>query len=158
MRSDNGYSNSEIEAFAARFYNGRQMLITPFAYNLTFLALAQNTSATQTLNIAANADFILLGLSHRAQIGAAQNNSSKTAPFVRILITDSGSNEQYTNTAVDLENYSSAANYVNPLPYPRIVAGRTTLSCTLSNYAPTAETYTSIDVMFEGVLIRAFQK
>ena len=110
------------------------------------------------INIAANADFVLLGIHHRAQIGAAQNTSTKTAPFVRALITDSGSNEQFTAQAVDLENYSTNGQIVNNLAYPRIIAGRSTLNISVTNYAPTAETYTSLDVMLEGVLVRALQR
>jgi len=55
---------------------------------------------------------------------AAQNVSTKTAPLVRMLVTDSGSNEQFTNVAVDLENYSTNGNIINSLTYPRIISGR----------------------------------
>jgi hypothetical protein len=152
------YSFSDIEAFASRFYNGRQLLITPYGYNLTFLALAQNTTQSQTINIAANADFIALSFAHRAQIGAAQTISGVTAPFVRMLVSDSGSNEQFSNVAVDLQNYSTGPNFANNLAYPRVVAGRSTLTVQVTNYAPVAETYTSLDIYIEGVLVRAYQK
>jgi len=149
------FSIGEIEAFASKFYAGRPLLLTPYGYGLTFAALAAGASATQTLNIAANADFIALTLHHRANIAAAaQNVSTKTAPLTRILITDSGSNEQFTNTAVDLENYSTNGNIINTLPYPRIISGRSTLTVTLSNY-DAASTY-NIDVFIEGVLVRAY--
>jgi hypothetical protein len=149
------FSIGEIEAFASKFYAGRPLLLTPYGYNLTFTALAAGTSATQTLNIAANADFIALTLHHRANVAAAaQNVSTKTAPLARILITDSGSNEQFTNTAVDLENYSTNGNIINTLPYPRIISGRSTLTMTLSNF-DAASTY-NIDVFIEGVLVRAY--
>jgi len=152
------FSLQEIEGFAARFYGlDRKLLITPYTYNTTFLALAQGGSATNVINIAANADFILLGLNHRAQIGAAQTVNTKTAPFVRILITDGGSNEQFTNAPVDLENYSANFFPENQFAYPRIISGRTTLTVAVTNYAPTAETYTSLDIAFEGVQVRAWQ-
>lgn len=153
----NDYNAVDIEAFVARFYNGRSMSIVPYGYNLTFLALAQAAVATQTLNITANADFMLLGLRHRAQIGAVQTISTKTAPFVRLLITDSGSNEQFTNSSVDLENYSTNGSFPRDLRYPRIISGRSTLTVQATNYAPTAETYTTLDVFLDGVLIRAYQ-
>jgi len=158
----NQYSISDIEAFAARFYkddagNPIPLLITPYGYTATFLALAQGISATQQLNIAANADFMCLGLSVRAQIGAAQTVSTVTAPFVRLLVTDSGSNEQFTAQGVDVINWASSAQLEHRLSYPRIVAGRSSLTVQATNYAPTAETYTSIDVFFDGVLIRAFR-
>jgi len=149
------YSYPEIESFASKFYNGRPLLITPYGYNLTFLSLAAAGSATQVINIAANADFILTGLHHRANVAAAnQNVSTKIAPLARILITDSGSNEQFTNAAVDLENYSTNGNIINKLDYPRIISGRSTLTIQLTSYEASATL--NIDVFFEGVLVRAF--
>lgn len=161
MTEQGVYSISDIEAFCARFYQNadgtpRRLLITPYGYNVSFASLAQNASASQTLNIAANADFIMLTIHHRASIGTAQNVSTKTAPYVRLLITDSGSNEQFTQSPVDLENYSTNGNIINRLPYPRIVSGRSTLTIQVSNYAPTAETYSTLDLFFEGVLVRAY--
>jgi hypothetical protein len=149
------FSIGEIEAFASKFYAGRALLLTPYGYNLTFSGLAAGASASQTLNIAANADFIALVVHHRANVAAAaQNVSTKTAPLVRMLVTDSGSNEQFTNSAVDLENYSTNGNIINTLPYPRIISGRSTLTVTLTNF-DAASTY-NIDVFFEGVLVRAY--
>ena len=110
------YGIGEIEAYASKFYQGRPLLLTPYGYNLTFSSLTAGASQSQTLNITANADFIMVGLHHRANIAAAsQTVSNKTAPLTRILITDSGSNEQFTNAAVDLENYSTNGNIINVL-------------------------------------------
>ena len=149
------YSYAEIETFASKFYQGRPLLLTPYAYNLTFSALAAGASATQTVNIAANADFIITGLHHRANVAAAaQTVSNKTAPLARILITDSGSNEQFTNSAVDLENYSTNGNIINKFDYPRIVSGRSTLTVQLTSFEATNTL--NIDVVFEGVLVRAY--
>lgn len=154
MQSE-AYSIADIEAFASKFYQGRALLLTPYGYNLTFSSLAAGTSATQTVNIAANADFIITGLHHRANVAAAgQNVSTKTAPLARILITDSGSNEQFTNSAVDLENYSTNGNIINKFDYPRIVSGRSTLTVQLTSYE--ASQTLNIDVFFEGVLVRAY--
>lgn len=154
MQSES-YSIADIEAFASKFYQGRALLLTPYGYNLTFSSLAAGTSATQTVNIAANADFIITGLHHRSSVaGAAQNVSTKGAPLARILITDSGSNEQFTNSAVDLENYSTNGNIINKFDYPRIVSGRSTLTVQLTSYE--ASQTLNVDVFFEGVLVRAY--
>lgn len=150
------YSTSDIEGFLARFYQGAKLLITPFGYNTTFLALVAGAQATNTINIAANADFVLLGLRHRAGVGAGVGItiSSKPAVFVRVSITDSGTNEQYTNGAVDLANYSSDGFYDNNLPYPRIISGRSALIIQATDYSPAAETVTTLDLFLEGVLVR----
>ena len=149
------FSIGEIEAFASKFYAGRPLLLTPYGYNVTFSALAAGATATQTLNIAANADFIALTIHHRANVAAAaQNVSTKSAPLARILVTDSGSNEQFTNAAVDLENYSTNGNIINTLSYPRIISGRSSLQVTLTSYE--ASQTLNVDVFFEGVLVRAY--
>jgi hypothetical protein len=151
------FTAADVQAFTASLYGARRLNIVPYGYTVTFLALAQNAQQTQTLNITGNADFILTAINARSQIGAIQNVGNKTAPFVRLLIVDGGSNEQFTNSAVDLENYcTNGVNESGGLPYMRFISGRTALILTATNYAPTAETYTSIDVFLEGVLIRAF--
>lgn len=149
------YSYSEIETFASKFYQGRPLLLVPYAYNVTFSSLAAGASATQTVNISANADFIVTGLHHRANVAAAgQNVSTKVAPLARILVTDSGSNEQFTNSAIDLENYSTNGNIINKFDYPRIVSGRSTLTVQLTSYE--ASQTLNVDIVFEGVLVRAY--
>ena len=149
------FTIGEIEAFVSKFYAGRPLLLTPYGYNLTFSSLAAGATATQSLNIAANADFVALTVHHRANVAAAgQNVSTKVAPLARILVTDSGSNEQFTNAAVDLENYSTNGNIIKTLPYPRIIPGRSTLQVQLTSYE--ASQTLNVDVFFEGVLVRAY--
>jgi hypothetical protein len=151
------YSIADLEAFASRFYQGRPLLITPYAYSLTFSGLAAGATASQVINIAANADFIGMQFAHRSYVTSASNVnvSTKDAPFIRILVTDSGSNEQFTNQAIDIENYSTNGNTIRVLPYPRIISGRSSLTVQLTNYSASA-TY-GIDVSFEGVLVRAYK-
>lgn len=148
------FSISDVEAFISRFYGGARLLITPYGYNTIFTDLANASSQTNIINIAANADFVLLGLRHRvlAEGLAATTVSAKLAPAVRILLSDSGSNEQFTNTAVDLENYSSNGGYVQPLPYPRILSGRSTTTVEATNYGSTD--YATLDLFLSGVLVR----
>ena len=73
---------------------------------------------------------------------------------MRMLVTDSGSNEQFTNVAVDLENYSTNGNIINALAYPRIISGRSSLTIALTSYE--ASNTLNIDIMLEGVLVRAY--
>jgi len=160
MQSES-FSISDIEQFASRFYGGRPLLLTPYAYNTTFTTLTQSTTQTATVNITANADFILTQLHHRAVVDltTAQTSASKNAPYVRILITDSGTNEQFTNAAVDLENYSTNGNIINLLEYPRIISGRSTLTLQVTNYGTAAAvTLAVLDVVLAGVLVRAYTK
>ena len=160
MQSE-GFSISDIEAFASRFYGGRPLLLVPYSYNQTFTTLTQSTSQSATVNITANADFILLGFHHRAVVDttAIQTAASKMCPYVRMLVTDSGTNEQFTNSAIDLENYSTNANIINLLEYPRIISGRSTITLQVTNYATAAAgTLAVLDVVLAGVLVRAYTK
>jgi hypothetical protein len=92
---------------------------------------------------------------HRATTaGTAQTVSNKIAPLVRMLVTDSGSNEQFTNSAVDIENYSTNGNIINDLPYPRIVSGRSTLTVQVTSYE--ASVSLNLDIVIEGCLVRAY--
>lgn len=149
------YSIADIQSFVAMLYGGKNITVAGYVYPMTFSALAQGASATQQLGILSNADFLFLGMSHRANIAAAQQVSSKTSPFVRILLTDSSSGEQLMSAAVDLENYSSNDGKIRAMGYPRLLQGRSSLTVTLTSYAPTAETY-SIDLAFHGAQIRVY--
>lgn len=151
------YTFPQISNWLRVLYKKRPLVITPYAYNLTFAALAQGASATQPLSITANADFVLLWLAHRANIAGAQNVSTLTAPFARVQITDSGSNEQFFNSATDLMNISRSGQSELYMPYPRWVGGRSALTVQMTNYAPTAETY-AIDLTLAGVLVRGYSR
>ena len=165
--SANTYSISDVQSFLGQIYgqsvpdgNGGSrwavpsLVVYPYAFTTTFAALAQGATQTNVLQITANADFVAFAVSYRAQIGGAQTVNTKTAAFCRLLITDSGTNEQFTAQAVDLENYCTNGGDDRPLSYPRFVAGKSSLTMQLTNYAPTAETYTTVDIVIEGVLCR----
>lgn len=160
MQSES-FSISDIEAFASRFYGGRPLLLVPYSYSTTFSTLTFGTTQTATINITANADFILLMFHHRAVVDptVVQTSASKNAPYVRMLVTDSGTNEQFTNSAIDLENYSTNGNIVNNLEYPRIISGRSTLTVQVTNFGTAAATSLSVlDIVLGGVLVRAYTK
>lgn len=160
MQSE-AFGISEIEQFASRFYGGRPLLLTPYAYITTYTALNFGTSQTNIINITANADFIATQFHHRAVVdtSVAQNVSTKFAPYVTILVTDSGTNEQFTNAAVDIENYSTNGNIINLLEYPRIISGRSTLTVQATNFGTAAATNCArLEVQIHGVLVRAYTK
>lgn len=147
---------SEIEAFISRFYKGVPMLIVPYAYPIPFSAVTQNATQTQVINIAANADFIFLGMRHRAWLAAAgQTVTTKNAPIGRILLIDSGSNEQFTQAPIQLDNYSTNDAKVLDLPYPRVIAGRTTITAQYTNNSPAAESQ-NVEIALVGVQVRAY--
>lgn len=128
--------------------------IQPYSYPITFTNLANGTVQIAQLPMQANADFICLGLSYHARItagGTVQLVGTKTVAEARLLVTDTGSNQQFTNAAMDLENYASNDAKMRLLPYPRLVQGRSSLSLVLTSYAA-ADDY-DIDLSFDGVLV-----
>lgn len=154
------YDLKSIATFLAPSYRGRTFGLLPYGYNLTFTSFAQNANSSQQLNIQANADFLLLAVKYHAHISAVQTVSTKTVAFARLLITDNGSGQQFTNSAIDLENYANnGANSsgTGQIPYPRLIGGRSSLTVQLVGYQPTAETYGVIDLYFEGVNVQVFK-
>lgn len=151
------YTILEIQAFLNQLYGGRPLVVVPYGYTVTFSGLVSpNVSSTQTLAITANADFVLTQIKARTSDSSAQTISNKNAPYYRILITDSGSNEQFTNAATDLEIYSTNGNTMQGLlPYPRFLSGRTSLTVVLTSYTSLVATQ-NIDVYFEGLLVRTY--
>lgn len=158
MQSES-FSISDIESFASRFYGGRPLLLTPYVYVSQFTTLTFGTTQTNTINITANADFICTQFHHRAvvDLAVAQTAASKNTPYVRMLVTDSGTNEQFTNAAVDLESYSTNGNIINLLEYPRLISGRSTLTVQVTNFGTAAATtLASLEIQLHGVLVRAY--
>jgi hypothetical protein len=151
------FSAADLRSFVTALYNQRPVQIIPYNYGVQFQALAQNSQQTSVLNITGNADFVLTAMRYRAQIGGAQTVSSKTAAFVRLMVTDAGTNESWSNNAIDIENFcANGASEAGLMSYPRFISGRSALSFVATNYAPTAETYVSLDLMLDGVLVRAY--
>jgi hypothetical protein len=158
-----------IESFAQRVYgtvgpDGNRVPLSldkiqlkPYTYTLSFVALAQAAVQTQTLLIQANSDFILTAVKLRASLGAVQNLGNSTVPFIRLLMTDSGTNEQFTSAPVDAAIYCEVPgiNTDGSLPYPRLLTGRSSVVVQATNWAPAAETYT-FDIQFEGTLARIY--
>jgi len=157
----NGYSPLEILALlnSPQYYGDQQLLqIQPYAYVTTITSLAPAGTFSTTINIAANADFLLLGIAHRATVAAAaQTVSNKTAPCVRVLLTDTGSGEQFTAQAIDLETWSRNGVDGPYLTYPRLLQGRTAVQLQATSYAA-AETYAPMDIVLDGVLVRAYRQ
>lgn len=170
----NQFNPDLVERFAQRVYTAvdpvsgmhvpmplERIQLTPWAYTLTFNAIAQAQQQTQPLNIQANSDFMLLDVSLRPNLAAvAEDSSTAVMPFIRLLLTDSGTNEQLMAAPVDVTCYCNIPGVGDgasrSLPYPRLLTGRSSLTVQASNYSPAAgETY-SFDLVFSGVNMRLY--
>lgn len=144
----------ELQAIIAAMYPERNFILVPYGYTAS-LASSLAAAATQTnqLTVTGNADFLCTQVAYHASLaGAAQTAATKVVAQCRLLVTDSGSQNQWTQAAVDLENFCLGAGYDRGLDWPRLVRGRSTLTLQLTNYSA-AETYTVLDLYFSGVLI-----
>jgi len=147
-----------IQKFADQWYpRNMGLIIVPYSYNLIFPALAVATPQTQVLNITANADFVHVRTAFRTNLaGATQTSGTVPYALARVMIVDSGSNEQFMAQPVDLVNYCSVigpemeADHV----YPRVVTGRSSLTVTLTPYE--AVQTPAVDLTLIGVLVRTF--
>jgi hypothetical protein len=151
------HTYKEIADFCTAIYGGRRLLIVPYVYEAEFLDVAAGSTNTQNLVITANADFVLTDLRCNAYFNAASIPYSSEAliPYANVQITDSGTNENFVDTPVDIANYAAIASSDRALDYPRFIQGRTNLAVVLSSFA-LAGSVGRINLAFNGVLVRAF--
>jgi hypothetical protein len=150
------YAPQDLLAYISMFYPGHRLLVTPYGYPLTFLDIANGETASQQINITANADFVFLGLHHFFPEDDA-TVSSKLEADISVLLTDSGSNERFTDSAVALPNYSSNDAKQLSLAYPRFVSGRSSLQVQVNNDS-VAQTIVALRLFVEGVNVRAYSQ
>ena len=125
-----------------------------FIYGANFLALAPGVSATQSISIQADSDFVVQKLAYRADVAAAgQTQSTRVIPLTTILITDTGSGRQLMNQAINMADFFGTGESPFILPQPKIFRANTLISITLANF-DAAQTY-NIRLSFIGV--KSFQ-
>lgn len=124
------FQPSALLDWCQRIYGpGQRLLLTDYSYPVLFGDVAANARAIQQLQITQNADFVLLGV-------GATYDANLTTELVNgsILISDSATGEQFSNTEIEINNLVSQTFSGNPdtlatnLPYPRWIGGNTVLS------------------------------
>lgn len=139
-----------VEYLRAMYAADSSLLLETYGYSVTFSAITAGASSTATLNVNGNADFLCLGLCHRANVAAAaQTVSSKVSPLVRLLITDAATGKQWWNTATDIENVSENGPTPKSLWWPRMVQGKSSLVITATSYE--AANSDAFDLLLCGV-------
>jgi hypothetical protein len=154
------FSPSELQKVISQIYDipgqpPRRKIVVPYSYQLNFLAVGVGATVTQTLSITANADFIHCATAVSADLaGAAQNLGNAVLPNVTILITDSGTNEQFSSAPVPLMSFATKVpnRDGDTHVYPRFIAGRSSLTVQVTSYE--AVNTPNIRITLEGVLVR----
>jgi len=92
-----------------------------FVYEAQTLVLAAAGNAVDTVQIQADADFILQKLTYECDIaGATQTISTRTVPNVTVQITDTGSNRQLFQQPVPIPSIFGTGELPFILPNPRL--------------------------------------
>lgn len=157
-------SPAELQAFIDATYASSgyppdvQKAILPKIYATTFTAIALAATATNQIQISANGDFFCTTLRYRANLAAAaQTVTSIPVSNARVLITDTGTDEQWSNQAVDINSLCGVAGIGGvdmDLPYPRLIAGRSSVTVQITNFD--AVSTPAIDFELIGVLVKIY--
>lgn len=161
-------SPAELNAFIESTYRdaglpeGTKMAILPKRYALTTTAIpnvAANGSFQGQIPIGANGDFFLTRIEARAtQAGATQTLSSQVIPNLRIIFSDSGSDEKWQNAAVDIAQFCMlpVGGGFRDEPFPRVIAGRSTVDVLITSFE--AAITPVLDLTFVGVFVKLFSQ
>lgn len=122
-----------------------------YTYTLkTDTSLAPAGTATTTVSIQSDADFVCEQIAYMVDIaGAAQTDSTRIIPLVRILLNDTGSGRNLSDIAIDLSAFAGYGSLPFILPVPRRFAARSTIQCVFTNYSA-AETYANVRLYLIG--------
>lgn len=130
--------------------NGRRFIPDHFTYTAVVQGIAAGASASALINIEANSDFVWLKTAYMADVaGAAQTDSSRVIPLVKVAITDSGSGVNLQNVPVDVSTIAGHEGLPLNLAQPRVFSANSNISLTFSNYSA-ATTYGNVAISFIG--------
>lgn len=131
--------------------NGRRYIPDHFIYRAAVTNIAANGGqASAIVNIEANSDFVWVKSAYVADIaGAAQTDSSRVIPLVRVAINDSGSGTNLQISPIPISALAGHEGLPLNIAQPRIFSGSSQVSFTFSNYS--ADTvYANVELMLIG--------
>jgi hypothetical protein len=125
-----------------------KITLQPYYYTADDLIIAASGSNNTVINISANADFVMMKLTTAIYVGGVLNQN----PNAKILLSDTGSNEQFSDRQVDIGSIAQNGFRELYLPYPKILSGRSALNAQVFNTQAT-DIYTA-KIVLHGVLVR----
>lgn len=121
-----------------------------YIYETDFAALAAGSTVTNTINIQADADFVVQKLTFFADIAAAaQTDSGRVIPLCSVLITDTGSGRQLMSSAVPIPSMFGTGEIPYILSQPKIFSARSNIQIQVANFS--AATAYNLKLSFIGV-------
>lgn len=99
-------------------------------------AIASGTTSAQVITpIDSSAMFIIESQSYAANsLNAAQTEANHVYPLVTVMITDSGTNKQWFDAAVQIPAVFGDGRFPFVLPKPRIVPANAQIACVYQNF------------------------
>lgn len=130
--------------------SGQRYVPDHFIYKAVVTSLAASASLTAQIAIEANSDFVWLKTAYVADIaGAAQTDSTRVIPLVRVAITDSGSGANLQNLPIPIGAMGGNGGLPLAMSQPRVFSANSNISITFTNYSA-ATTYANVELMFIG--------
>jgi len=106
-----------------------------YIYQEDFAAVAPNNSATGSIQIQADSDFILQKLTYFADIAAAaQTADSRVVPLMTLQIIDTGSGRNLIETPAPIPSFFGTGELPFILPTPRVFFARSTITLNVANF------------------------
>lgn len=104
-----------------------------FAYSFPlFDPLAVSASQTETVNIQADSDFLIMAIAGTAR-DPADPTSVLTDPAITVRIEDTGSGRNIQNRATDWRNMMGTGELLFYLPFPKYIDANSQVALTLEN-------------------------
>lgn len=120
-----------------------------YVYTVSALALASSGSATDSIKVETDANFVWVKSCYFADIAAAaQTENTRVIPLVNVSILDSGSGRNLQSNPVPLTSIAGRGELPFVLPVPRLFRANATIAVTFTNF-DAAATY-NIRMAFIG--------
>lgn len=121
-----------------------------FIYTLAVTNLAPGGTNNATVNIQADADFIVTKMTGMADVaGAGQTFNTLVIPLVRVQLTDTGSGRNLFDVATDMSAIAGSAYLPYILPVERRFSANSTIQATFTSY-DAAQTYANVRLYLHG--------
>jgi len=154
-------ANDAVRAKINSLLAARTIQPIPYTYSVLFRAAAGGNSiaagviAQASLNIQADADFLILNHTYDANTAnAARTSGTYVVPNANVLLTDTGSGYQMMDQAVPVPALFGNGQFPYVLPNPKLMPAKATLQVQITNYDAAAGI--NIQLCFNGVKLFAY--
>ncbi len=121
-----------------------------YTYTLSISAIANGATATDSVNIENDSQFVWIKSTYFCDIaGAIQTESNRVIPLVNVQITDSGSARQFFDQPQPINSIAGQGNIPFILPAPFIFNNNAKINATFTNFSA-GTTYDNLTINLHG--------